>query len=162
MSLFDRRYVLIGLAALAGCGFEPVYGPNGAARGLSGRVGIDPPRDSEGFALVRQLEDRLGHATDPIYRLSAQITIDEVGRGITADQIITRFNVRGTVDYTLTEIGTGSVATRGTVANFTGYSTTGTPVATQSARRDARDRLMAILADQIVAELLATAPDWRP
>jgi LPS-assembly lipoprotein len=44
--------------------------------------------------------------------------------------------------------------TSGSVDNFTGYSATGTTVATLAAERDAQERLMTILADQIVTRLL--------
>lgn len=161
MSSFKTLALLCTLA-LAGCGFAPVYGPDGGASGLSGSIEVDPPRDTEGFALVRRLEDRLGLATAPAYTLSADIRLSEVARGITIDQIITRYHVRGQASYRLRDAASGEILTSGDVSNFTAYATTGTPVATQSAQADARERLMAILADQIVAELLATAPDWRP
>jgi LPS-assembly lipoprotein len=43
------------------------------------------------------------------------------------------------------------------VSNFTGYSTFGTPVATQAAERDAEARLMQMLADQMLTRLVAAA-----
>ncbi|NNF24422.1 MAG: hypothetical protein HKN63_06410 [Rhodobacteraceae bacterium] len=161
MSSYNRRLALILIAALAGCGFQPVYGPKGAARDLSGTIEIDPPRDTAGFNLVRQLEDRLGLPSSPTHRLAVDLRVTEEGRGITTDQITTRYNVRGVADYRLFDGQSAALVRSGSVANFTGYATTGTPVATQSAQRDARARLMTILADQIVADLLATAPDWR-
>ena len=44
-------------------------------------------------------------------------------------------------------------------AAFTGYSATGSSVATLAGERDARDRLMIILADQVVDALLIAAAD---
>lgn len=110
---------------------------------------------------MRQLERRLGLPDVPTYRLSASIAIDEDELGITLDQTITRFNVVGEVTYTLTDASTGTAIASGTASSFTSYSATGTTVATLSAQRDARERLMVILADQITAELLATSSDWR-
>ena len=52
----------------------------------------------------------------------------------------------------------GAVVTQGNVGGFTGYSATGSTVATTAARTDAQDRLMVILADQIVTRLIAAAP----
>ena len=40
--------------------------------------------------------------------------------------------------------------------NFVGYSATGTTVATLAAKRDATERLMTILADEIVLQLQAS------
>lgn len=161
MWLFDRRFVLIAGLALAGCGYEPVYGPGGVAEGLRGQIEMDDPIDPEGFALVRQLERRLGLPDGPVYRLSASIALDEDGLGILPDQTITRYNVVGEVAYTLSDLATGEAVKSGVASSFTSYSATGTTVATLSAQRDARERLMVILADQIASELMATAGTWR-
>ena len=161
MSSFSRRTLLTLPAVLAACGFEPVYGPGSAADGLRGQVEVDPPRDRTGFELVRQLEDRLGLAEAAEYRLTAEVFLSEEELGITVEQEITRFNLLGRANFQLRDFETDTVVTRGQVSNFTSYSATGTPFATQPARRDARERLMGILADQIVARLLATAGDWR-
>jgi LPS-assembly lipoprotein len=161
MSSFDRRSLLISIAALAGCGFTPVHGPDGSADGLRGLIEIDDPRDDAGFSLVRQLEARLGLPQAPTYRLSAEIGISQEELGITTEQEITRFNLIGRVAFTLRELGSDRRVTSGVVSSFTSYSATGTPFATQTARADARNRLMVALADQIVARLLATATEWR-
>ena len=160
MTLMDRRSVLIALPCLAACGFEPVYGPGGSAEALRGRITFDPPRDSEGFALVRALEDRLGRPDTPEYLFTADIRVSEDELGITPADEITRYNVLGQVTFRVVD-ATGDQVTGGTVDSFTAYSGTGTPVSTRVAREDARDRLMVILADKIVARLLSTSADWR-
>ena len=161
MSSSDRRTFLIGALALtAGCGFTPTYGPGGGAEVLRGSIAVDDPDDPEGFELVRQLEARLGLPQAPRYALSARISIGRDSVGILRDQTITRFNLLGRVDYQLTEMATGDPVTGGRVANFTSYSATSTTVATATAERDARDRLMITLADQIVSELLASSGTW--
>ncbi|MDU8943782.1 LPS assembly lipoprotein LptE [Ovoidimarina sediminis] len=160
MSLSDRRIFLLSAAALAGCGFTPVYGPGGSASALTGHIAFDPPSDPAGFALVRQLERRLGIAQSPAYRLSADIARGEQELGVTSDQTITRYNVLGRVDFVLRRTDTGAPVTSGSVESFASYSATGTPFATQTAQSDANERLMVILADQIVARLLATSEEW--
>lgn len=161
MSSSDRRaFLTLSALALAGCGFTPALGPGGSAESLLGQVEIDDPSDVEGFALVRALEVRLGRPEAPRYRLGADIRISEEGVGVLPDQTTTRFNVQGRVDYRLTEIATGETVASGQVTNFTSYAATSTTVATTSARRDARDRLMAMLADQIVNDILMSARDF--
>lgn len=160
MSWSDRRAVLLGLA-LAGCGFTPVYGPGGTAGDLFGTIAVDPPRDAEGFAFVRHLERRLGISETPVYRLAAQLSVTEEDLGVTPDQVISRYQLVGVARFSLVRLDTQAVATNGTVDSFTSYSATGTPFATQTAERDARDRLMVALADLIVARLMATRGDWR-
>ncbi|MEL6465899.1 MAG: LPS assembly lipoprotein LptE [Pseudomonadota bacterium] len=141
---------------LAACGFEPVYGPNGAGTQLQNRVLVDKPIDREGFLLVRQLEERLGRTGDAAYRLGIQLAVAEEARAIDPDGDIRRFHVVGEALYTLSDTTTGAVVRSGAVDNFVGYSATGTTVATLAAKRDATERLMTILADEIVLELQAS------
>lgn len=152
MLSFDRRMVLgAGLAALAGCGFTPVYN---SQTDLRGKIQFDMPKSQPEFVLRNALEDRIGTPDTPIYRLKVSTQVSEDGIAITSDQVTTRFNVIGSANYTLFEIGTETVVTEGKVDNFTSYSATGTTVATPTAERDANDRLMIILADQITARLM--------
>lgn len=153
-----RRALLFGSLALAGCGFEPVYGPSGSASTLAGRIDIAPPADEEGFALVQRLEERLGQPTNPDLSLSADIRLTEESLGFLPDGTISRFNVLGRVDWTLSH-ATGETALSGSERSFTSYSATSTTVATIFAKRDARRRLMVILADHIVADILNRSGD---
>jgi LPS-assembly lipoprotein len=146
-----------GCLALGACGFTPVYAPGGAGAALRGQVLVDPPSDREGFLLVRELENRLGRPTAPTYRLAIELFVEEEALAITAAGDITRYNLVGTATYTLSPLGDDSTVTTGTVNNFTGYSATGSTVETLAAERDARERLMTILADQITTRLYATA-----
>ncbi|MDJ1009377.1 MAG: LPS assembly lipoprotein LptE [Paracoccaceae bacterium] len=160
MSSSNRRTLLLGLAALAGCGYEPVYAPGAVARDLRGAILVDPPSDPTGFVFVNELERRLGEPQAPRYRLTADLAVVQDNIGITADQEITRFRLRGRADYAVLDPATGGRLFDGRAEGFTTYSATATTVATRSARRDAETRLMVILADQIVTRLTSTAGDW--
>ena len=154
-------HTLVLSLALAACGYEPVSAPGAPAGDLRGTIAIDAPIDLAGQALVEQLERRLGLATNPDYRLSAELRLRNEGIGFTPDEAITRFNVEGQARYQLVEISSGLTVKTGEAQNFTSYSATSTQFATEAARRDAIDRLMISMADQITAELLLTAPEWR-
>ena len=80
----------------------------------------------------------------------------EEGLAINAAGDTTRFNLTGRVDYSLRDANSGTVVTSGKVQNFTAYSAIGTTVATLAAERDAIERLMVILGDQITTRLYAT------
>lgn len=160
MSSSDRRLFLVGLAALAGCGYTPVYAPGSVARGLRGAIFVDPPSDPIGFVLVNELERRFGEPVSPRYRLTASLALAEDGIGITADQEITRFRLRGRADWAVFDPATGERLTAGQAQSFTSYSATATTVATRAAKRDAEERLMVILADQIITRMVSTADDW--
>ncbi|MEO9685715.1 MAG: LPS assembly lipoprotein LptE [Tateyamaria sp.] len=142
---------------LASCGFQPVHGPNGAGSTLQNRVLVDEPDDRLGFQLVQRLEERLGRGNDPAFRLAVDLNVAEEARAIDPEGDIRRFHLIGTAAFTLSETGSGTVIRADNIENFVGYSATGTTVATLAARRDAQERLMSILADQIVLRLQASA-----
>ncbi len=154
----DRRAVLIAALALAGCGFEPSFGPEGAAQGLRGTVLIDDPGNRDAYLLTRRIEDRLGRSDAPRYGLTLTVSMTEELSALTATNFIERYKLVGAATWVLRDLGTGAVLAQDQTSSFTGYSTTGTTVATLAAARDARERLAVIMADQIVAQLLTRAP----
>jgi len=156
MSLSDRRTFLLFPLALAACGFTPVYGPGGTAGALYGKVQVAAPSDRESFLLVQDLEQRLGRSDNPAYDLDIFLSTVTEGQAVTASGDITRYSIVGRADYVMTKHGTEEVIASGSVDNFTGYSATGSTVETPAAERDARARLMSILADQITTRLFAT------
>ncbi len=157
MSSFNRRTLLMfPLAVLAACGFTPVYGPGGTGAALRGQVNVAAPESVNGYLLVRELEDRLGRPVNPTYDLGLVLVTETQGQAITASDETTRYSIIGSLGYALTSKTTGAVVASGDVQNFTGYSATGTTVETLAAERDAFERLMVILADQLVATLYST------
>lgn len=158
MSLPSRRFLLaVPLLALAACGFQPVYGPGGSGTVLQNSVEVAAPDDAFGYVLVREIETRLGRPADPRYALALTSDIREEGLAIDAEGNTRRFNLVGSVEFALRNLATGQIETSGSVDNFTGYSATGSTVATLAAERDAQVRLMTMLADQIVTRLYAAS-----
>ena len=51
---------------------------------------------------------------------------------------------------------TGQILASGTVTDFVGYSAAGSTVSTLASERDATERLMVLLSDQIITRLYAT------
>lgn len=160
MSSFNRRSFLLmaaGLPLVAGCSFEPVYGPDSAATRLRNAILVDEPNNEDQFELVRQLEHRLGVADNARFGLSVALDINEAGVALTTDNRTTRKEVIGAGTYALRDLSSKEVLLSGKVDSFTGYSTTGSTVSELAARRDARRRLMIILADRITTEIIAKA-----
>jgi LPS-assembly lipoprotein len=160
MLSFNRTVTVLFFLAVSACGFQPAYGPNGPAANLRGNIIVDAPDTRNGFNLVRRLEERLGQPEAPLYALSYTITLSEDDLGITPAQTITRYNVLGTLEFSIKEIGTNQITGSGKVDAFTGYSTTDSTVGTLSAQRSAYARLMVILADQLTTRLIATSASW--
>ncbi|KIC22186.1 MULTISPECIES: LPS assembly lipoprotein LptE [unclassified Leisingera] len=164
MSLLNCRTLLLALPlVVAACGFTPVYAPGGTGAELHDNIEVQAPEEikgasgSDAYFLVQNLEQRLGRGSGAAYKLDLTLSTREEGQAITADNEITRYSVIGTAAYSLTRLSDGKVTSSGTVRNFTGYSATGSTVETLAGERDAHERLMAVLADQITAQILATA-----
>ncbi|WP_420568842.1 LPS assembly lipoprotein LptE [Thalassovita sp.] len=159
MWLSKRLALLICAAALTGCGFAPAYGPTGAASKLQSQITVDAPVDLDQQLLVQELENRLGRTASGRYQLGYQLTYEQARMAVSADNTTTRFNIVGTVEYTLRDGYSQQVLTQGNVSGFTGYSTTSSTVATLASEQDARKRLAVILADRIVTRLISAAPE---
>ena len=152
----SRRFTILGLLALGGCGFAPIYGDD---TGLRGQIAYQTDDTVAGFRLRSQLENRLGVAADPRYLLTVAKTEQRQTSAITSDGDTTRFNVVGTATWTLSDMATGARVDAGEVQAFTGYATTGSTTATQAADTDATARLSIILADMIVSQVLILSLD---
>jgi LPS-assembly lipoprotein len=157
MSSCNRRTLLFAPLALAACGFTPAYAPGGAATRLMGTVRAADPSDKNAFDFVERIEERLGRPEAARYDLAYSIVTETVGVGITPDNQITRYNLKGAIDWTLSDTATGARITGGRVQSFTAFAATGSTVAGLAAEEDAAYRLMRLLADQIVTRLVAEA-----
>lgn len=160
MSLFNRRTLLVTLTALplAACNFTPVYGPGGSGEIITDTIRVADPETRMEFELVARLEDRIGTGSN--YTLDYDIIRTNRDLAIGEDEVINRINLVGTLAFTVREAGSGLTVQTGEVSTFTSYATTESPVATESARRDAEDRLAVALADQMVTRLIAGAQSW--
>ncbi|WP_191287362.1 LPS assembly lipoprotein LptE [Aliiroseovarius zhejiangensis] len=163
MSWSDRRSMLLSFAAVAAmsaCGFTPVYAPGGSAEGLRGAVTVAAPSDANSYELVKRLEERLGRNLSAAYALSYTITTRSEDVGVTPRQEITRTQILGAVEFSVTSVASGDVVESGSLSNFTSYSTEGSTVSTASVERDANRRLMVMLADMMVTRFTATFSGW--
>ncbi len=99
----------------------------------------------------------MGRATDPRFNLGVTVTTSETALNVDSTGNINRYNVLGLVEYTLRDTQTGQIAASGRVNSFMGYSASGTTVSAQAAKEDAQERLMIILADLLISNLIATS-----
>ena len=162
MSSFNRRTLILMPLALAACGFTPAYGPSGPAQSLRGKLRATDPEDKLSFDFVTAVEARFGRATAPRYGLTYTITTTPVGVGYSTDNKITRYNLKGRIEWSLTDLDIDTQLTGGTAQNFTSYSATGATVAGLAAEEDAALRLMTVLADQIAAQIIAASAGFAP
>lgn len=157
MSLFDRRTVLISLAALAGCGFEPVYKKGTSGASLRSQIAMFQPQTRDEYELVARLEERLGRNPGAPYLLDVTLRTDSEALAISRSNDIERYNLSGQATYRITDPDAETTILRGEVNTFTAYSASQQPVATLAAQRDAERRLMVALADKITSEIVLSA-----
>lgn len=157
-----RRAALIGPLLLAACGFAPAYAPEGPGRRLRGRIAVDAPDTPDGFRLRAALEDRLGRASAPgAARLVVAPEVGAVPGGLLPDGTAARERLDGRLAWRLVSpAGTGLA--EGTEEAFAGATVAGPAASVRAARRDARERLMVLLADRLVASLLLLPPEVLP
>jgi LPS-assembly lipoprotein len=104
------------------------------------------------FELVRNLEKQFRKNSSSKYELNYTLTIEEEKVVVSASQTLERYNLFGSLKYSLIDRD-GSLVLTNMAKSFAGYSATGTPLATERAKRDAQDRLMAILAEQVLTRI---------
>ncbi len=160
--LWSRRQVIAGLVAagaLGGCGFAPAYGPEGAASRLIDSVALPDPDNDNAYLFNQRFEDRLGRGRGdpPAFRLVLNLQTTNQDTGTTSAGNTNRQRLIARAVYSLQDGSTGAALREGRTNAFTGYSTTGSTVATEAAERDAWERLMTMLADQVIDDLILHA-----
>lgn len=139
---------------LAGCGYQPLYGQNRsgqAVRSHLAAVAVDPIEDRVGQLLRNALEDRINRAggvtAQKHYGLSIELSESSTGIAIQKDATASRSNLQLTATFVLRGNGQTlwSERSQATVA----YNILDNQYATIMAERDARERAVVRLADDI-------------
>ena len=160
MSLFSRRWLLIGFLSLVACGFEPIYGVDKPANKIMGKIDVEVSNGRNAFELRDRLIERLGVLeSDPTYLLKYSSSINSKNLTISKDNDVTRYILQGETNFNLIDLASKKVIYTNTVVSNTAYSATAGTYPTAIAERDANVRLSRDLADKIITLLLITAKD---
>jgi len=182
MSWFkSTAYVLTGLA-LWGCGFEPLYGKRNARDVIAefAYVQVAPIDDRVGQQLRNELLQRLyagGRAPAVKYRLTATLTESTSSLAVKKSSLATRANLKMTASYSLawvgplherparspllkkadgdpqlTDLDEGALLTRSDAVTVS-YNILDSEFATLMAERDARERAVRSLSEDIRIQL---------
>lgn len=137
------------LFSITACGFSPVFAPGSESSVYLSDITVAPPRNRLGYLFVRRMEERLGRNLQASKILQYRIGIKEDGYKLARGRV----QRVGTLNYQLISKDDKRVLLKGQVESFTGF-TIGERMM-DIARRDADDRLMVILADKVVIDLIA-------
>ncbi len=159
----NLRVALTLAAALAasatGCGFRPLHGQDGGGtRETLAAVEIALIEDRTGQILHNLLLDRLNPGGPPArsrYLLSVSLVESVRNLAIRKDETATRANMTITATFSLEHIGRGE-AYHGRAVSTNSYNILQSDFATLSAEKNARDRALRVLAEEIRARV-ATA-----
>ena len=161
MSLFSRRWLLIGFLSLTACGFEPIYGVDKPANKIMGKIDVEVSNGRNAFELRDRLIERLGALeSEPTYLLKYDSSIQSKNLTISKDNDVTRYTLQGETNFDLVDLASKKVIYTNTIVSNTAYSATAGTYPTALAERDANVRLSRDMADKIVTLLLITAKDW--
>jgi LPS-assembly lipoprotein len=152
--------LLLAAAALAACGFQPLYGQRQSGRVSAdlARVDVAPIPDRIGQQLRNELLVRInptGSPDAPRYRLQVELREEPQGLLVERDDVITRVNLRLHAEFVLVNLEDQSQLVRGRVRSMAAYNITGQQYANLVAEQDAKRRAALAVADQIAARLAA-------
>jgi LPS-assembly lipoprotein len=154
------RVALATLLALAGCGFQPLYGerPTGPAEENLARISIGVIADRTGQILRNELGTRLDPnnlGLDPLHSLRVSLSESISNVALRRDTSATRANLTLTASYSLWPNGANEPLYSGTVRSVKSYDilSTENEFGTLTARDEARRRAARDIADQIALRL---------
>lgn len=156
--------LLLAPALLGGCaGFQPLYAAEGVAPKLAA-IEVAQPEGRLGFLMHDYLTDSLAkdRTQAPLYRLGYANQEVRVPRGINVSNVATQYEVDLSTTYTLTEIATGRLVTRGIVKVNVTYDVQGQPYAALSAAQDGERRAAEQIAERLRLELATYFASPRP
>ena len=140
--------------ALAGCGFQPLYGDSRLSPQMAS-IYVEPIAESTGYEMRNELIDLLGSNGDSAgkaYRLTVTLADTSQGVALQNDATITRYNDTLTASYVLTD-SKGQELTRGSLAGLSSYNVATSPYATLSARQDSDKRAAEDIAQRLRLDL---------
>jgi LPS-assembly lipoprotein len=149
--------VLVGLA-LAGCGFEPIYGAKGKAETVAefSAVKIEPILERTGQLLRNQLLDSLNPTGEPArvnYRLLVEVTEVKQQLAIRKSELATRSNLNLTARYRLFDVTRNAYVMSRSSTVTASYNLLTNEFATLAAEADARERGVRDLSEDITRQL---------
>ena len=105
MSLFSKRWLLIGFLSLTACGFEPIYGEDKPANKIMGKIDVEVSSGRNAFELRDRLIERLGVLeSDPTYLLKYRSSIKSKNLTISKDNDVTRYTLQGETNFDLVDL----------------------------------------------------------
>ncbi|MDR6293648.1 MULTISPECIES: LPS assembly lipoprotein LptE [Inquilinus] len=154
-----RAAPLLLILALGACGLRPLYGTNSVGAAMSDRLGtisVGVIGDRTGQILRTELIRTLnpqGRPAQPAYDLGVSVAETQQDVNIVSDLTTTRRNLTLTASFVLTDRKTGQPAFSDSVNEITSYNILADQYTTLIGERDARERALHAIAEDIRTRL---------
>lgn len=159
MSWAKRAAPLLLILALGACGLRPLYGTNSAGAAMSDRLGqvnVGVIGDRSGqimrTELIRMLNPQ-GRPDKPAYDLAVTLAESQQDVNLISDLTTTRRNLTMTASFVLTDRKTGQPAFSDSASEITSYNILADQYTTLVGERDARERALRSLSEDIRTRL---------
>ncbi|WP_119460552.1 LPS assembly lipoprotein LptE [Rhodospirillaceae bacterium SYSU D60014] len=159
-------FLLTATASLAACGFQPLYGDQGAvgpstAEALAS-IRVEAIADRSGQQLHNLLLNDLspyGRPADPRYILTVDVTATKEELGFRRDETPTRANLNLRANYTLRQASDGTVLLTSMSRSTSSYDILENPFAALVSEEDALERATQALSEDIRTRLAVFLSD---
>ena len=160
MLLFDKKKYIFSILVsvfIAGCSFEPAWiAGNNKAKTFWQKIDLKEPITSNEFRLNRYLASRIGDAEDAEFFLEYELFTETKRTALSFDGKAYRIRILGEVKFSLLHSEKDTILLSSSVKDSLGYSDAILAVTDQASERDAYKRLMVLLGDRMVDELLSS------
>ena len=158
MLLSDKKnYIFSALLSvfITSCSFEPAWlAGNDKTQVLWHRIDLKEPKTSNEFRLNRYLVSRVGEAANAEFLLKYKLFTETKRTALSFDGKAYRIRIHGEVKFSLIHNDKNTILVSASVKDSLSYSDAILAVTDQASERDAYARLMVLLGDKIVDELL--------
>ena len=137
-----------------GCGFSPAYQPGTNTEAFLNGFVFSDPTDEAGFLFLKAIEGKIQSNGDKNYSVSYAVALTE------QSTFGERLNLSGTVNFTVTDLSSGTIIYNGSASNFvshTSLSGLSNTILNTRSKDAALERLMTLLADSVRAKLIIAA-----
>ena len=150
-------FLAAALAALAGCGLQPMYagGSSGAVSSALSAIEVPAIEGQAGWLVRNALVDRLGAggAETPRYRLDVRLDDKLQGLGVLSDDTVGRERRTLRARYQLVDIASGEIIVDATAGSDAGIDVVSSEYATIAAEQTALENLSREIATQITTRV---------
>lgn len=150
----------LAFLTLTACGFTPMHSTlNVAGDTVLSDVQIsvlnpeDIAQDEGAFWLEQALYDRLGMKADGPYQLILEPNFFRAPLGFTDFDIASRYDMRMTIVYSLSQISDGKVLDRGVINSVSSFTAPTDPYSRESAEKAAMKNVAKDAADRLIIRM---------